>query len=517
MSGAEHVIQPLLSLTGIEKAYPGVRALAGVDFSLEAGEVRALLGKNGAGKSTLVKVLSGAIQPDAGSLRLHGQPVRLGGPSDALAHGIATVYQETSLVPGLSAAENISLGRWPTRRGPGVRVVDRARTLDTARAALEELGVELPLDLPVGQLSTPQQQLVEIAKAVSFRPKVLILDEPTSALPSHEVEVLLGLVRRLAERGVAIIYVSHRLQEIPRIAHSVTVLRDGREVGSLLTTAQATPAVIANLMVGGVHESGTDAAPQPREQVVLAVRNLRLRGRLEDVSFELRQGEVLGLAGLLGSGRSEVLRAIFGLEALDGGSVLVDGVEIHDRTPARMKRLGLGLTPENRKREGLVMGMSVMHNLSLASLGRVSRSGVLNAAAEERLTGASMAELSVAGAGLRVAAGSLSGGNQQKIVIGKWLNAQVRVLLMDEPTQGVDIQAKEQVYGLIRALARQGVATVFVSSELEELFKVCGRILVLNGGRVSADLDVRETDHARVLALSMTDLSTRPELAGPLP
>ena len=497
---ARATVAPILEARQLRKHYPGVQALDGVDFSLAAGEVRALIGKNGAGKSTFVKILSGATHADSGSLFVQGRPIVIRGPSDAFAAGIATVYQEMSLVMGLSVAENILLGRWPRR---GV-MIDKGSTVAEATQALDMMGVPLNPRQIVRRLSVPQRQMVEIAKAVSFKPKVLILDEPTSSLPAHEVDALLALVRRLAERGVAVIYVSHRLQELPRVADSLTVFRDGRQVGTV-PMKEASPERIVQMMIGSEWTRSRPAARAAAGAVRLSVRGATRRHHLQDVSFDLREGEVLGIAGLLGSGRTELLRAIFGLDRLEKGTIAVEGKVVARPTPIRMKSLGVGMTPEDRKGQGIVLALSVAKNLTLSCLERVSRNRVISPQSERALADGMVKALSIRTPNLAVRARALSGGNQQKLVIGKWLNSQVKVLLMDEPTRGIDIEAKSQVYDLVRSLATRGIAVIFVSSEIDEVLEVSDRILVLNRGRIAADLRAADTTLEKVLATAMSD------------
>ena len=497
--------KPILRAEKINKYYPGVHALDNVDFELRAGEVRALLGKNGAGKSTLVKILSGATHADSGQRFMADNRVVLNSPMDAFRAGIATVYQEMSLVKGLTVAENILLGRWPRQRWLGIDIINQRQTRQLAREALELMGVNLDLGETVGRLSVAEQQVVEIAKVVSLRPKVMILDEPTSALPQAEVDHLLALVRRLAENGVAVIYVSHRLQEIPRVADSITFLRDGRLVDTI-PIAEATPERVANMIVG---DQWARALPQVvREtgrEVRLSVQHISRQRYLHDVSFDLYAGEVLGLAGLLGSGRTELVRAIFGLDAIDSGTIAINGQVIAHPSPTQMKAKGIGLTPEDRKAQGLVLALDVEDNLTLSALDRVSHNQVISAQAKRGLAQKMVDALSIQTPNLAVKALSLSGGNQQKLVLGKWLNSQARILLMDEPTRGIDIQAKEQIYGLVRNLARQGISIIFISSEIEEVLEVADRILVLNQGRIVADVPAAQADLEQILALAMSE------------
>ncbi len=477
----------ILQLERVTKQYPGVVALDHVDFSIEKGEVRALLGKNGAGKSTLVKILSGAVRPDSGEIRVEGRPVTIGSPHDAFVQGICTVYQEMSLVPALTVAENILLGRWPQKSFLAISMIDRVGIRRIAQAALDQLEVKLDLDEEVSRLSVAQQQIIEIAKAISFNPRVLVLDEPTSALASSEVDVLHKVVRRLAGQGHAIIYVTHRLQEIPRVADSVTVLRDGRQIGTI-PVAEATPARIANMMIGTDWRRRDWGAGGEAGNVKLSVLHLHREGVLHDISFDLRAGEVLGIAGLLGSGRTELVRAIFGRDETDGGEIRVDGNLIAHPSPMAMKAHGVGLTPEDRKRQGLVLPFSLQDNLTLASLKRSSVWGVLQRPKERALAQEMAESLAIKASSLGVATGALSGGNQQKVVVGNWLNTLPSVLLMDEPTRGIDIQAKEQIFTLVRDLARRGLAVLFISSEIEEVLDVSDRILVMNGGRITHEV-----------------------------
>lgn len=495
----------ILSVETVNKQYPGVKALDDVNFSLEQGEVRALLGKNGAGKSTLVKILSGAITPDSGTIRIDGQPVSFHTPHDSFVQGISTVYQEMSLVPGLTVAENILLGRWPRRRRFGLNLIARREINRIAQAALDQLEVKINLNELASRLNVAQQQLVEIAKAISFDPRVLILDEPSSALPAEEVDVLHRVVRRLAEQGRGIIYVTHRLQEIPHVADSVTVLRDGRLIGTI-PVGEATPERITQMMIGADWERTQWQREAEPGEVKLSVRKLNRAKLLHDISFDLRAGEVLGIAGLLGSGRTELLRAIFGLDPIDSGEIYVNGALIPKPSPRVMKAQGVGLTPEDRKQQGLVLVFSVRDNLTLASLHRVSQSGVLQPDQERTLAQEMVKSVDIKTSSLSVKTQTLSGGNQQKVVIGNWLNTLPEILIMDEPTRGIDIQAKEQIFALVRNLARQGLAVLFVSSEIEEVLDVADRILIMNQGYLTGEVKHDEVDLEKLMAMAMEEL-----------
>ena len=501
-------MEPILTIENVSKQYPGVLALDRVDFSVNQGEVRALLGKNGAGKSTVVKILSGAVQPDSGVISINRNPVTFRNPRDAFEQGICTVYQEMSLVPGLSVAENILLGRWPQIHRFGLSVIDRSEIRRIAQASLEQLQVKINLNEQVGRLSVAHQQLVEIAKAISFDPRVLVLDEPTSALPAEEVELLHKVVRHLAESGRAIIYVTHRLQEIPYVADSVTVLRDGRHIGTI-PVESATPERIANMMIGiDWQRTLVERRAAGRVgEVKLSVRNLVRKGVLHDISFDLRAGEVLGIAGLLGSGRTELLRAIFGLDHLDSGEIWVNGSRLSMLSPRNLKAHRVGMAPEDRKRQGLVLPFSVQDNLTLASLKRASIRGVLQRPQERALAVDMVKNLQIKTAGLDVKTRTLSGGNQQKVVIGNWLNTLPDVLIMDEPTRGIDIQAKEQIFTLVRQLADSGLAVLFVSSEIEEVLDVSDRILIMNQGYLTGEVNPNETDLEKLLTLVMEEIN----------
>lgn len=501
LDGDPGVLPAAIAVHGLVKHYPGVRALDGVDLSIAAGEVRALLGKNGAGKSTLVKVLSGAVQPDAGQVSVDGRPVELPTPAAARERGIATVHQELSLVPGMSVAENIMLGRW---RAAGTRggLLSPANVVRHAGRHLNRLLPSIDPRAVVRDLDLAEQQTVEIARALSYGGRVLILDEPTSSLSATEADTLIEVVRKLASSGLAVIYISHRMDEIPRVADSVTVLRDGRHIATSpvgeLTTGQ-----IVEMMTGGITEVSGRAHRTPSERVVLSVSGLRSGSRVRDVSFRLREGEVLGIAGLLGSGRTELFQCLYGLRPRQSGTVDLGDTPLHPRTPRQAIDAGLALAPEDRKKEGLALGMSVSVNLTLSHLRGISRAGLLSARRERHAAQFLRDRLAIKTAALRIPVGTLSGGNQQKVVLGKCLNTRPKVLLLDEPTRGVDVEAKEQIYNLLRDLAGQGTGIVVVSSEIEELFLMCDRLLVLNAGRVVFDAPAADTTVSAVMAMAM--------------
>ncbi|MEN3280539.1 MAG: ribose transport system ATP-binding protein [Solirubrobacteraceae bacterium] len=493
-----------LTVRGLSKAYPGVVALDDVSLSLSPGEVRAICGKNGAGKSTLVRILSGAVPPDCGTVLVEGRAARLDSPAAARDHGIATVHQELSLVPGLSVAENVLLGRWHPDGRPRLGVLSPRRMRRAACEAIAALDIDLDVEARVGELSPAQQQAVEIARALSFRPRVLILDEPTSSLPAHEVDVVLRIVRRLRSLGVATIYISHRMSEVRAIADSVTVLRDGRHVVTRLAPELDTGAIV-ELMGGAVRAERTHTrARAASRQVMLEVKGLSSPGRLHDVSFSVRAGEIVGLAGLLGAGRTELLRAIYGLDADATGEIRVAGGSARMRSrPAERIRRGVCFTPEDRRKDGFAPGLTVRDNVVMSALGKVSRGSVVSGRAERAMAGATVASLAIKTPSTDTAAGLLSGGNQQKMILGKCLNAGASLLLLDEPTRGVDVLARGEIHARLHELADRGTAIVATSSELDELFELCDRLLVLGAGRVLADVETADAQPREVMTMMM--------------
>jgi ribose transport system ATP-binding protein len=487
----------------LRKEYPGTVALRDVSLQFDGGKIHALLGKNGAGKSTLVRIFAGATPPEGGEILLNGRAIVLRSPQEALRNGIATVYQELSLVPGLSVAENIFLARLPRRRGFRRAFVDWRETERRARALLEDFGISLDVRARAGSLGVAQQQMVEIVKAMSNQPSVLMLDEPTSALAHHETERLFSLLKSLAARGVILLYITHRLEEVHRVADTITVLRNGEAVGTI-PAAGATPAVIVQMMFGETVQETRPADESPAGEPAMVVRGLSREGAFRDVTFTLRRGEVLGIAGLLGSGRTELLRALFGADLPDSGEVTLGGETVRPRSPVQMKRLGLALAPENRKEEGLVQTLSTQTNICLASLARVSRHGFTAASRERDAARSSIRSLGITLSDSGMPVSSLSGGNQQKVVIAKWLHTSPRVVLLDEPTRGIDLQAKQQVFRIIRDLSRAGISLVVVTSELEELLAICHRILVMKRGRIAAEVSPRASTLEQLFSLCMS-------------
>lgn len=493
--------QPLVAMRGITKRYPGVVALDGVDLEVRPGEVMALVGENGAGKSTLLKILAGAEHPDEGTIEVDGAPVQMADPREAQRRGIAVIYQELNLAEHLSVAENVFVGREPrTRFG----TVDRTEMNRRTAQLLEELHVAAAPSTVVGHLNVARRQMVEIAKALSMDARVIVMDEPTSSLTEHEVRMLLQLVAELRARGVAVVYVSHRMREIFEIADRITVMRDGRLVG-VRETAEITPDDVVTMMVGreltdlfGGETSDRDLS----EDCVLEVEGLSSGDRVKDVSFSVRPGEIVGFAGLIGAGRSETAHAIFGSRPRTAGVVRVGGQAISPRHPEDAIRHGVVLVPEDRKREGLFLGLPVRTNMASPSLRRLSRWGFVRRGAEGALSREQASRLNLRSSAVDVPAGTLSGGNQQKVVLARWLALNPKVLLLDEPTRGVDVGAKAELYRIIRSVARQGVGVVVISSELPEVLGICDRIVVMREGRVVGQLDARAATEEAVMSLA---------------
>lgn len=490
---------PVLEMRAMVKTYPGVRALDGVDFQVMPGEVHALVGENGAGKSTLMKILAGADSRDSGQVTVNGADVHIDTPQEAMELGISIIYQEFNLVPYMNAAENIFLGREPTRAIPGV--IDFGRMYADAQRIVDELGVPLDVRAPTNTLSVAQQQMVEIAKATSRNSRIIAMDEPSATLTEHELENLFALIRKLKADGVSIIYISHRLDEVFEIADRVTVLRDGRLVGTK-PVSETNRDEIIRMMVGRELRESIPKVASPPGEVALSVRSLARAGVLNNISFEVRRGEVLGIAGLVGAGRTEVARAVFGADPIDSGEIWLDGRRVEVRSPRDAIRLGIGLVTEDRKALGLVLGMAVRENVSLANLGALSRLGFVLRRKEREAANRFVEDLMIKTPSVEQAVQNLSGGNQQKVVLAKWLFTQSRVLIFDEPTRGIDVGAKTEIYQLINNLAASGVAIIMISSELPEVLGMSDRILVMHEGSIVGELSRDEATQERIMHLA---------------
>jgi inositol transport system ATP-binding protein len=505
-------MEPLLRMSLIRKRFPGVQALDDAGLEMLPGEIHALLGENGAGKSTLIKILSGAQQPDSGTIEFGGQTVVMVSPHDAQRRGIATIYQEFTLAPNMTIAENVFVGREP---GVGF-FVDWRKMASETRAITKRLGLELQPMAIVRGLSVAEQQMVEIARALSMKSRLIVMDEPTSALSSAEVEKLFRIARELKAHGLSIIFVTHRLEEVMQICDRYTVLRDGRLVGSG-AIADITIDGIIRLMVG--REVKALFAHREREiagDVVLRVEGLNRQGNaqdqnatvLADVGFEVRRGEILGVAGLVGAGRTEMARAVFGADAFDSGRVIINGREVHIRSPQDAIRNGIGLVPEDRKQQALFLALAVRINLSMASHRQILRWGVfIDETAEHAMVEEYRQKLNIRMASPEQLIASLSGGNQQKVTLARWLALRPKVLIVDEPTRGIDIGAKVEVHNLLFEMAETGIAVVAISSELPEVLAISDRIITMREGRVTGE--IKREDATEEILMSMMTLKTK--------
>lgn len=491
---------PILEARNVSKSFAGVKALANVSLTLRRGEVHALMGENGAGKSTLMKVLAGLHPIDAGEILLNGRPIVLRSPQEAIRSGIAMIHQELMPIPDLTVAENILLGHEPASRFTGW--IDRRAMRREARRLLDLLQVDLPVTWKMRHLSVAEMQTVEIAKALGRDARVVIMDEPTAAISDREVKALFNVIATLKQRGVAIVYITHKMDEVFRIADTITVLRDGSCVGTH-PAGELDPEALIALMVGRPLASFVSKSPAPKGEVAMSVRGLGRTGSFEDVSFDVRQGEVLGITGLMGAGRTELVSALFGLAPADVGEICVGGRPAKIRCPADGIRNGIGMVTEDRKGLGLVPTMSVAHNMTLASLGDCCMGPLIRHATEAAVVEAGIRTFAIKTTGGRQAVGQLSGGNQQKVVIARSLLAGPAILILDEPTRGIDVGAKAEVYALVAQLASQGKAIVLVSSELPEALALSDRLLVMRQGRVAAELDPSRTSQEEILRYAM--------------
>ncbi|TVQ40403.1 MAG: sugar ABC transporter ATP-binding protein [Spirochaetaceae bacterium] len=496
----------MLEVHGLSKRFPGVQALDRVDFDVDAGEVVGLIGENGAGKSTLIKVLAGVHRADEGQVLLNGEPVGIHTPQDSFSLGISVIFQELNLVGNLSVAENIFLGR--ELRSPGVlrSFLDFGRTTQRAQQLMQQAGLNCDPRLAVEELSLSHKQMVEVAKALSINSKIIIMDEPTSTLTGQETELLFQIIERLKSSGVAVVFVSHKLDEVFRICDRLHVLRDGRHVGAL-QTARTSRDELIRLMVG--RDLGTLFVKQEAQisDTVLEVRDLGSPKGIEHVSFDLHRGEILGFAGLVGSGRTEVMRALFGIDKRTSGEILIDGRPVSIHSPSDAIAHGIGFVPEDRQVQGLVLGMDVRQNVTLASLQAVSERGFLIDAREQGVTGSFIEKLSIRTPSQEQIVVNLSGGNQQKVVVSKWLATNPRILILDEPTRGIDVGAKKEIHRLMSQLACQNVAIIMISSELSEILAMSDRIVVMHEGRKKGELDRAQASQEKIMeiALRQTD------------
>ncbi|MCB8924115.1 MAG: sugar ABC transporter ATP-binding protein [Ardenticatenaceae bacterium] len=491
----------LISMEGIEKSFPGVKALDQCRFELRAGEVHALVGENGAGKSTMMKVLSGIYAKDAGHIYYKGKEVDISSPRAAQDLGISIIHQELNLMPHLTLAQNIFIGREPRR---GLNFLLDEPTLNKQTAELfASMHLKLNPQTRVSNLTIAKQQMVEIAKALSFNSEVLIMDEPTAALTEAEIEDLFKFIRDLRARGAGIIYISHRLEELKQISDRVTVMRDGHYIDTVNTNEATTDQIISMMVGRTIYEATPELPEEPTDEVVLEVKDLNQGSMLQDINFHLKKGEILGFAGLMGAGRTEVARAVFGADPIDSGEIFVRGQQVEIRTPEQAVWHGIGYLSEDRKRYGLALGLEVKENVAMAALdkflgflGWVNKSQIRSTAKHH------IDELEIKTPSAEQKVKNLSGGNQQKVVIGKWLTADTDILIFDEPTRGIDVGAKSEIYRLLNDLAKQGKSIIMISSELPEILRMSHRVVVMCEGRITGELPIAEATQEKIMTLA---------------
>lgn len=494
---------PTLEIRDVSKRFDATQALERVSLRLYPGEVHALLGENGAGKSTLIKIMTGIHQPDEGQLLLEGRPIQIGNSSQAQAHGIAAIYQEPMIFPDLNVAENIFISH--RRRG---LIINWGKMYREADAILAKLGVALDVRSLGSGLTLAAQQTVEIAKALSLNTRVLIMDEPTASLSAHEVRQLFKLVRTLREQGVTILFISHRMEEVFEIADRITIFRDGKLISSDVTSAYSLDRVI-NEMVGRELAESRVYKNRTTRDVLLSVKNLSRQGKFSDVSFDIRHGEILGVAGLVGAGRTDIALSLFGIAPADKGEIHLEGQRVTIRSPRQATQLGIAYVTEDRRGQGLVMPMSISSNITLTMLRRyLNAMGLINRQSEDSTAEDYRKQLSIRTASVRLQASKLSGGNQQKVVLSKWLNTKPRLLILDEPTRGIDVGAKAEVHHIIQNLAEQGMGILLISSDMPEVLAMSDRVMVISEGRQTAIFNREDANQERVLAAAMGQAST---------
>ena len=488
----------LVSMEGIEKSFPGVHALNQCRFQLHAGEVHALLGENGAGKSTMMKVLAGIYAPDAGRILYKGKEVTIAGPRAAQALGISMIHQELNLMPHLTVAQNVFIGREP-RRGTRFWLDEGALNAQTEQL-FQSMHLNLDPRTKVADLTVAKQQMVEIAKALSYHSEVLIMDEPTAALTETEIDELFRMINQLRARGVGIVYISHRLEEIKRICNRITIMRDGHYINTVDAQDVSIDQIISMMVGRTIYESAPEVPDTPNQETVLAVKGLNRAGVLKDINFTLKKGEILGFAGLMGAGRTEVARAIFGADRIDTGEIYVQGRRAQIKTPRDAVRYGIGYLSEDRKRYGLALGMDVESNVVLAAFKNfLGRLGWVNRGKTRRTAHQYVETLAIKTPTIQQRVRNLSGGNQQKVVIGKWLTADTDILIFDEPTRGIDVGAKSEIYKLLNDLAHQGKSIIMISSELPEVLRMSHRIIVMCEGRITGELNAAEATQEGIM------------------
>ena len=490
---------PLIELKNITKIFPGVKALSEVCFTLYPGEVHALCGENGAGKSTLIKVMTGAHQADGGEYFIDGKPVHISSTQEGIALGVSCVYQELSIAPQLDVAKNLYIGNLPMKG----KFIDHKKLYHDAAEILEQLGMSISPKTIAGDLSVGQQQMIEIGRALTRNARCIIMDEPTSSLSEAETETLFKIINILQkERGIAIIYISHKLDEVMQLSDRITVIRDGQNVVTM-NTADATQESLITNMLGRALDTMYDKQDIPFGDTVLEVKNLTSPGVFEDISFDVRAGETVGFFGLVGAGRSEIMRAIFGVDKYTDGSVTICGKPLKAGSPSAAIEAGIGFCTEDRKKEGLMLRLSILLNMTLVKLPDISRAGVIDRKRQKELGDHYVDAISIKTPSLAQLAGNLSGGNQQKVVVAKWLMMDPKLLIVDEPTRGIDVGSKAEIYSLLTELAKQGVAVIVVSSEIEEILGTCDRVITICEGKKTADYQVDGLEPETVLAAAL--------------
>ncbi len=489
----------ILEMRDIDKSFPGVQALRKAQLELKRGEVHCLLGENGAGKSTLMKILSGAQPADSGTILLEGKELHINSPYHAQQLGISMIYQEFNLSPFLSVGENIFLGREPKR--PGTPFIHWSKLYSDAAAILKRIRVDMDVKQPVNELSVAQQQMVEIAKAISVNAKIIVMDEPSATLTDHELQALFDLIRDVQQQGIGIIYISHRLEEVFEIGHRCTIMRDGEHVATE-NVADLDREDIIRMMVGRELKEEFPKELFERGKERLRVEGLKRGKVIKDVSFSLHEGEIVGITGLVGAGRTEVARAIFGADPVDGGTITLDGEKLNVRSPREAISKGIGLLTEDRKGQGLILGMTIRENTTLANLTEIANGPFLNRGKEREVAKKYVDELQIKTPSVDQYVQNLSGGNQQKVVLAKWLFTQSKVLIFDEPTRGIDVGAKVEIYKLMNALVRKGVVVIMISSELPEILGMCDRILVMHEGQLKGELQRNEATQEKIMHLA---------------
>jgi ribose transport system ATP-binding protein len=488
----------ILEMENVSKTFPGVKALDKVHFNLKKGEVHALVGENGAGKSTLLKILAGAYKKDAGTIKLYGSEVETTDPKHALDLGVSVIYQEFNLIPNLSIAENIFIGRTPSKKKA---FIDFAKLYEDAEFFLQKIGMKRNPKTLIDKLSVAEQQMVEIAKSLSFSSKIIVMDEPTSALTESEKKTLFKIIRELKSKGVSIIFISHIIEEVLEISDRVTVLRDGNYVGTL-NARDTNPRKIVQMMVGRELKEFYPKTEVKRGEVVLEVKDLTKKSKYEDISFQLHEGEVLGFAGLVGCGRAQVMRGIFGIEAPDSGEILIKGNKVKTSSLFETIKMKMGFVPEDRREEGLILSRSVKDNINITKLSEISAHGFIKQKEEENIANEYCKKLKIRTPNNEQIVQNLSGGNQQKIVIAKWLAINPKILILDDPTRGIDVGAKNEIYSLINNLAKEKIGIILISSELPEILNISDRILVMRKGKITGEFLRKEATQEKIMQLA---------------